>query len=87
MDLVRNDKWLGAENMINRQKPEGPNLQISVLHRGIRAGLDGLQGREVKSPSLAYVKELDLSQLVHRQMERERDVFVRRHCFRTRSFT
>ncbi len=59
--------------MINRQKPEGPNLQISVLHRSIRAGLDGLQGREVKSPSLAYVKELEFIQPVHRQMERERE--------------
>lgn len=57
--------------MINRRKPEGPNLQISVQPCGIKAGLDGLQGREVKSPSLAYVKELELSQPVHRQMERE----------------
>lgn len=63
--------------MINRRKPEGPNLQISVLHRGIRAGLDGLQGREVKSPSLAYVKDLEFIQpvsLTDGERERERRV-------------
>ncbi len=42
--------------MINRRKPEGPNLQISVLHRGIRAGLDGLQGERLSPPVLLMSK-------------------------------